>query len=209
MGKLFNLDSPVMQGLSRICDLVVLNVLTVLLSLPIVTLGAASAALYDGVYRIHLDEGGVYRAYFQAFKSNFKQATALWLILLAAALLVGCALLFYLQMEGLVGSILAFLAVVLAVLWCAVFSWAFPLQSRFENSVPNTLRNAMLCGIAYLPRTLILIVLNMTPVFLLLLFPAVFLQISIAWVLIWFALAAYLNLLALKKPLQKLMEPAE
>ena len=42
----------------------------------------------------------------------------------------------------------------MAFIWCAVTAWVFPLQSRFYNSVKNTFRNALLCALAYLPRTL-------------------------------------------------------
>ena len=93
MGNLFNPEAPLMQGLGKIADMMVLNVLTVLLSLPVVTAGAATAALYDATWRILQDEGSVYGAYFRAFKSNFKQATVLWLLTLASgALLLFCLL---------------------------------------------------------------------------------------------------------------------
>ena len=63
MGKLFNLDSPVMQGLSKVADLIVLNLMTVLCSLPVITAGAARAALYDAVTRMLQDEGRLYSSF--------------------------------------------------------------------------------------------------------------------------------------------------
>lgn len=206
MGKFFNPDSPVMQGLSRIADLVVLNILCVICCIPVLTIGASVAALYDAAYRLMQDEGGIYKAFFRAFGSNFKQATIQWLIQLAAAAALCLSLYVYAQSAA--SRALLLLVVLMIVLWCAVTAWVFPLQSRFRNSVKNTMRNALLCAMAYLPRTLAMVVLNMLPWCLLLLYPSIFWQISILWLVIWFALAAFFNLQLLKKPFRLLTEGA-
>ena len=44
--KLFNLDSPVMVFLSKVANLMILNVLTIICCIPIFTAGAAITALY-------------------------------------------------------------------------------------------------------------------------------------------------------------------
>ena len=46
MNNLFNLDNPVMQFLSRIFDLVVLNVIFLVFCIPVVTAGASLSGLY-------------------------------------------------------------------------------------------------------------------------------------------------------------------
>ena len=61
MSKFFNPDAPFMQGLGKVADLILLNILTVLLSIPIVTAGAAVTALYDAIWRILRDEGSIYK----------------------------------------------------------------------------------------------------------------------------------------------------
>ena len=80
--RIFSLNSPLMQKLSLLYDLIILNLLTIFCSLPVVTMGAAISALYDGVWRLRNHEGTLLRNYFQAFRSNFKQATLLFLPLL-------------------------------------------------------------------------------------------------------------------------------
>ena len=82
MSNFFNPDAPFMQGLSKVADIILLNILTVLLSIPVVTIGAAVTALYDAMWRILRDEGGIYKNFFLAFKNNFKQATIIWLLAL-------------------------------------------------------------------------------------------------------------------------------
>lgn len=209
MGKLFNPDSPIMSALSKAGDWVILNILTVICSLPLITLGTAAAALYDAMGRLQRDEGRIYRAFFLAFRSNFKQATVQWLVLLAAGVLLGTCLYFYLNATYALGKALLLVTTLLIFLWCAVAAWVFPLQAKFYNTVRNTLRNALLCAVGYLPRTLVMVVLNMAPWALLVLQPAVFYRSSIAVILIWFALAAHFNLQLLKKPFQILSGQTE
>ena len=47
MDKFFNMDGPVMRGLTRVFDLVLLNLLTVLCSIPLITIGASLAAMHS------------------------------------------------------------------------------------------------------------------------------------------------------------------
>ena len=90
MGSIFNPDSSLMRGLGRLFDYVVLNMLTILCSIPIVTLGASVTAMYDVMGRMMRDEErGVFGDFFRAFRSNFKKATVIWLILLVIGALLG------------------------------------------------------------------------------------------------------------------------
>lgn len=209
MGGIFNMDSPLMQGLSRVADMVVLNLMTVLCSIPVFTAGAAETALYDATTRMLRDEGNLYSSFWRAFRSNFKQATGLWLIILVAGLLVSGSVLFYLTWEISGGIVLLVIAGALLMLWAVTAAWVFPLQARFENSVKNTLKNAVLCAMAYLPHSLVMAVLNLLPLALFLVMPDLFLRIGFIWLGIWFALATYFNCRLLKKPMDKLIAQAE
>ena len=206
MGKLFNPDSPIMQALIKISDLVVLNFLTVLLCIPIFTIGAAVTALYDAIARMMREEGGIYKAYFKAFTSNFKQATAQWLLLLISGAMLAAGIYFYANTTLATGRILLLIATILALLWCAVAAWVFPLQSRFYNPVKATFRNALLCALAYLPRTMVMIVLNMLPWVLAVVYPVFFIRSSVVFIAIWFSMAANVNLQVIKAPFKKMME---
>ena len=78
----FSINSPVIQFLAKVWDLIVLNILTVILSLPIVTIGAANTALHYAVDKLFAEEGTLLKNYFHSFKINFKQSTLCWLLLL-------------------------------------------------------------------------------------------------------------------------------
>ncbi len=196
--SLFSPDSKIMQALTRICDLVLLNLLFLLTCLPIFTMGAASAALYDMCFRMYTDEeGGIFLGYFRAFGRNFRQSTPIFLLLLLIAAVAGFDFyLFALQEAPL--SYLAILALPILALTAMTYGYAFPLVSQFDNSMGCTLKNALLLAVAYLPRTLCVTALNILPL-LLLLRPDVFFDIGIMWVVIYFSATAYVNALILRK----------
>ena len=76
MGRFFNMDSPVMNFLGRVADLVWLNILYIICCLPIFTIGAATSALYYVTMKMVADEEGyITKSFFKSFKDNFKQAT--------------------------------------------------------------------------------------------------------------------------------------
>lgn len=200
MGNLFNPDAPLMQGLSKVADMIILNLLTVICCIPIVTVGAAVSALYDATGRLVRDEGGVYRGYFRALVSNFKQGTVIWLIVLATGLLLGYSLIFYVSNDMMA---LIVMAAVLVLLWAVTVAWVFPLQARFENDVKTTFKNALFCGIGYLPRSVLMSVINLLPWGLLIFWTNAFLQLGVVWFVVWFAVAAYLNMMILRKPFKK------
>ena len=81
MRKLFDLENPVFQLISHLVDLVVLGLTCMVCCVPVVTAGAAVTALFKAVYDLTLERGGgVMKIYFAAFRTNFRQATAAWLL---------------------------------------------------------------------------------------------------------------------------------
>lgn len=198
MGALFSPDGKVMQALGRIGDLVLLNAVFLLTCIPVFTIGAASTALYTVCFRIGTEEELGLRGYFRAFRENFKQSTVLWLLLLA------CGFCAYFDMSLLYQTpgVLHYGFVLFAVLLLLVLltgSYVFPLLSQFANSGRETLKNALILSLGYLPRSLLMTVLNILPAALLLTFDLLFLYAAFLWVALYFSTAAYFNALLLKK----------
>ena len=57
-GRIFDTEAPFWQGVARVGDLVLLNLLLIASSIPLVTFGAAMTALYDTLWRLHDGQGG-------------------------------------------------------------------------------------------------------------------------------------------------------
>ena len=80
MRKVFDADSGIRRGLSRLSDLVLLHLLFLITSIPIVTFCASASALYSVCFRWHRqEESGYVKAYFHDFARDFKEAIVLWL----------------------------------------------------------------------------------------------------------------------------------
>lgn len=194
MNRLFNPDSPIMQFLSRVADIIILNILWLVLCIPIVTIGAATTALY----RVCLNmiagtDSSILRDFFRAFRSNFKPATLTWLILLVPLAL--CAVNLWLLLSGALGaSTLMTIACILPliVLLC-MFAYVFAYIATFENTIRMTLQNVLLLSLANAPKTLLMVVMNLLPLILFFFATEFFLRTSIFWILGGFALVMYLD----------------
>lgn len=191
-------DSKLMQTLSRIADLMFLNLLFLATCLPVITIGAALTALYQVCFTIGTNrENGVIMSYLRAFRDSFGTATKVWLIVLAvcAALiadLVLCANLsgFFIYCMIPFGILLA-----LAVLAAAT---AFPLLSLFRNTVMGTLKNAIILSLAHLPRTAAAAFLWFFPLIVLVRFPLALFNASFLLVFFYYSTIAYLSSLFLR-----------
>lgn len=199
MLKLFAFDSPVTQKLSQLCDLIILNLLYVLTSLPVFTVGAATSAMYDVCFRMNTDrECGIFRSYFLAFRRDFKQTTMIWLILLFLLLDLGYLLLLTLFKPGL-SMIISIATVILLAIIIMTAGYIFPLSSRFDTNMLQMIKNGLLLAIAYLPRTIVMAFVNTLPYVLFLVSPRIFWSCAVLFPLIYFSGAAYLNAQLLKK----------
>ncbi len=146
-----------MRGLIHIADCICLSILWLAFSIPIVTMGAASAALYKAVYQyIRKGEGYLWRSFWAGFRSDFKRNTLAWLAVLALlVLLVVDALVFrslYLQ-----GRLMGNLYWVILVLICAAVTWVAWLaaySARFNGSVRDVLRFSLLLMVLHPVKSL-------------------------------------------------------
>ncbi len=199
MQSLFSPDSKVMQAMSRISDLLILNVLFLLSCVPIFTIGAASTAMYTVCFRLGTErEQGVFRSYFAAFRDNFRQSTVLWLILLLFMLISLTNILIFSRIGGLLRW-LCLVPSVLLLLAVLILGYVFPLLSQFSNSTLTTFKNAFYLSIGYLPRSLLITFFNVFPFALAFADLYLFLQSGFLWISLYFSAAAYLNALLLNK----------
>lgn len=195
MPKFLNPDSPLMQFLAKLADLMILNLLFLVTCIPIVTIGDAWTALYYVTLKMVRDEeDSIVRGYFRAFRRNFKQATILWLGVLAFGVAVVLDIRFLNTMpEQTMATGLKAVVEVVALLGLMVLQYLFPSLAKFEATTGNTLRNACLLAVGNLPKTLLMSAATLGAVYI-----SCWnnLSISIAivvWLLLGFALMAYGN----------------
>jgi len=147
--KFFSVDSPLYRFLSRVLDILKLNFLWILGSLPVFTIGASTTAAMSVALKLADDEEGyITKSYFEAYKANFKQGVPMGLIFLVAWYAV------YLdfQLFGAVKNNPVILLIIAMI-------YSFPLLARYENTVVRTIQNSMDISRKYFGKTLILVIL--------------------------------------------------
>ena len=163
--KIFNLDSPLMQFLGKVADLMIINILTMLCCLPIITVGPAlTAAHYVCLKMVKDEECYIVRSYFKSFKENFKQGVLIWLIILAAILILAGDY-YIITKSGLEFSkVLTTAIIVVAIVLLMVTIFVFPTLAKFDNTIKATFKNAFFMAILQLPKTALMVVLYVAPV---------------------------------------------
>ena len=173
--KFFDLDSPLMQVLNKVADLLWLNILTLICCIPIVTVGASLTAMnYMALKIVRNEECYITKGFFKSFKQNFKQATAIWLLFLLAVLVLAGD--FYIMKNSgiefniVIKVVIGIVALILAFTWMFVF----PVLAKFDNTVIRTIKNAFVMSILQFPKTLLMIVMYALPIVIGMLVPQAF-----------------------------------
>ena len=176
MSKLFSVESPLYQALLKISLVLWMNILWLVGCLPILTIGASTTAYFRMLFNIRQDKEATFRTFCRAFASNFRQATALWLLeLVAAAAVIALG-----WMTLAVGSDwirLGLMALFLVVLFAFAFVFVFagPLIAYFDNTLSGTVKNALAMGIRHYHQSIPALALTILPVLFLVFFPYWFL----------------------------------
>ena len=166
--KFFSYESKFSQLLLKLCYACYLNLLWLICSLPIFTIGASTTALYYVCLKIvRGEESHVAAQFFRSFRENFKQATVLWLILLGIGLFLGADgyILYHLRQSS-EGSAAVLWTLILAVLiavslvYVFVLEYIFPLLASVENTNTAMLKNAFLISTHYLFATILVFVVH-------------------------------------------------
>ncbi len=156
-------DSPLMITMTQITDCIFLSLFFFLGCVPVVTVGASTAALYDAVYQgFRRGDKHPWQRFLSTFRRNLKASLVPNLVFLAVFLAGGWSLIRL--WNAAVGGSLSWMvfsgtALVGAVVM-GVLSILFPMLSRFENSTARLLKNTLLLGLANLPGTLLLGIVN-------------------------------------------------
>ena len=179
MGKWFDIESPLIQFLNKVADLMWLNILTLLCSIPIITVGASLTSAHYVALKLHRNEEGyITKDFFRSFKMNFKQSTAIWMIILLVLIVFSAD--FYIMNnveEVKIPTALQVVIMAIAILFLFMVLWVFAVQAKFVNTVTKTIKNAFALSVIQIPRTILMVILYVLPyvlcIFSLRLFPII------------------------------------
>lgn len=150
--KLFDVDGPLYKFMTTLWDIMKLNFLWLIFSLPLFTIGASTVAAFAVTNKMAEErEGYVGRQFLEAFKANWKQGIPMGLMVAIGAYAV------YLdfELQRVTESMMLQVAGILTcVILISAFLYAFALCARYENTIKNTLINSIQITVRYFPRTI-------------------------------------------------------
>lgn len=156
--KFFSVDSPLYKFLSKFLDVLKLNFLWILFSIPVITVGASTVAAMSVALKMTDDEEGyIGKSFVKAFKENWKQGTLLWIITVVAvyAIYMDFQLFEAVDDNPIIFLIIGMVSVALAIV---ALLYSYPLAARYENTLINTIQNSINISRKYFGRTLLLVI---------------------------------------------------
>ena len=170
MNKIFDSDNIVWQFFGILFDLVGLTLCWVLCSLPVLTLPAATIALYDSVARcIKGVEGGAYGRFFRTYAKELLRSLGLALLWAMIAIVLGFG--YHTFYQKYPGSPIALAYLVSLLIPVAICLWALLIESRFVYGFWALHKTAVYYTFAHLPQTLLLLAVTLVAAEVCVMFP--------------------------------------
>lgn len=199
-------DGPISRLLSAVFDLIVINLLCVVCSLPVFTAGAAVSGAFMAA-RAVLQDGaaGAVGTFFSGFRENFRQATFLTLgsVVVAAALFC-YYLLLRLYFEGTLYTVLLIVLGLVAFIFLAILAYAIPLLTRYKNTLREHIHNALILSVLYFPRTLLMVFLHALPFILFFMIPMAFVYTLLFWLMLGVSVILLVDAMLLRGVFERL-----
>ena len=191
---MFQPDSFLIRFLTKVCDLLFLNIMFVLSCATVVFSGAAVTSLYAMMLKMMRGRDcAPLKDFLRALRENFLPSFSATILLFVDVTLLALLHTALYAETLLMPPALFILLTVIAVFLTALLSWLFPLLARFENTFPNHLSNAARLAVANLPVTFFLTAVNLLPLLLRVLIPASLGVVFAFWMLFGFAAGAWAN----------------
>ncbi len=188
MRGLLNFEGPFMSGLIKILTLIMLSAVWVILCLPVLTAGPATTAFYYTIQKnVKYNRGYAFQCFWDSFRENFKQSFIAGLIVIAmmAVVFLDYGALKVLSQSGKIPEGFEAVSYIMGVAVLVYAVWLFACIARFENTLGNVLKNAVMLLIANLPCSILIFILGAVAALIIWLVPpAILIMPSVAF---WFA----------------------
>ncbi len=191
MNKFFDIDSVFMQLLTKAANIMLLNILWFVCCLPIITAGASTGAMYTVALQLVRDEDDkIITPFFRAFRASFWKPTAL----LATSVVVGGLFMMNTYISQRINAALGIVVLVPFVVYLLASNYLFPLYAQFENTMFQTMKNAVFLSILNPVRSILAAICGWFPFLLLLSSETLFWNTVVIWPTFGAALIAYLQI---------------
>ena len=186
MRGIFNYNNGIFRAINKFIDCVFVSILWIIASLPIITFGASTTALYYTVRKvIRYERSGIWKEFWSSFKLNFKQSTIVGIILLVFyTVAVVCLYGVYSSAEtmGTFSIILIFLILTACVTVWGIYVFAY--TARFIMPTKTILKNCALIELANLASSLLICIVFVIAFFICFFVPIMFIMVPAYFMLI-------------------------
>ena len=191
---MFHPDGLLIRFLTKVCDLLLLNLALVLSCVTVVFSGTAVTSLYTVTLKmIRGQDYTPIKDFLRALRENFLPSFPAAIMLFVDVTLLAVLRAALYAETLLISPMLFILLTIIAVFLTALLSWLFPLLARFENTFSRHLSNAVRLSLVNLPVTFLLTTVNLLPLLLCLLIPTSLGVVFAFWLLFGFAAGAWVN----------------
>lgn len=203
-------ESKLQRGLETFGNIFLVNILFILFSIPVVTIGASLTAMYTVMLRIvRKEDGAAGKGFVKAFRENFKKATVIWLMVIVACVVIYGELVYVTNFTGPIVQFYSILAMVEVVLLAVTLPFLFPLVARYDNTVWNTIKNAFLLSVSNLGAWLKVALAWFAPIALSAYYPVLFFSTWYLWIIIGFGLIGFGTSHTINRVFKRAMEQQE
>lgn len=192
--NIFSSDGWFSRIFGTIGDIIIVNFLFIICSIPIVTMGASMSAMYYTLLKKQRtgEYGGIVKTFFKGFKDNFKQSTIAWILFLLVSFIFSMDFNLFGKGGPQENSAMYYTCVVLFILTCFIAIYLFPVICAFENTLKNLILQAIFFAAKNFIFTILIMILYTLPIYFLLANPQVFMVGIFILIVCGFGLIAYL-----------------
>lgn len=204
--KIFSLESPLVQKLSFFFDFMMVNMIYILCCVPIVTIGAARAALFTcGNLWVEKDDAGAF-VFLKAFFKNLKTATPVWLVMLVVGAFMVWDYWLLMNNDFPLEILMWVVLLIPTLFYLVVASQLFQMVAHYNCTIKQYLKNSLLVGIAHPLYLVVNLGLAILPIFTMFYNFSMFLQLTLVWILGIFSFQGYLSALMSRKFYKRITE---
>ncbi len=193
--NIFSSDGWFSRVFGTIGDIIIVNILFILCSIPIFTMGTSMSAMYYTLLKKQRtgETGGVVKLFFSGFKDNFKKSTIAWILFLLIAFVFSLDFNLFGKGGPQENKLMYYTSVIFFILICFIAIYLFPVISAFENSLKNLIIQSMYMAAKNFIFTILIMILYTLPVYFLLASPQIFMVGIFILIVCGFGLIAYIS----------------
>ena len=207
---LLNENNVIHIFFNKLGDIIIANLLFILCSIPLITIGPALTAMYHCTLRtIKGNNNGTVKTFFKAFKENFVQSIIIWIAILTVDGVLFLNTRFLLHENGNISRILLYLSAGVAVLSLIFTLYIFPVIATFANTLKMLCRNAFLLSFMHFPTTILMAIITIFPLYMTYIDVELLPLYACCWFFFGFGMVAFINSILLYRFFKKLLPPEE